>query len=78
VLEIACSREEIALLGRAFDVLPGRCREVMILRQIHGIPQKDIARQLGLSELTVQTHVVNGLRRVEAFMHRHARERARR
>ena len=76
VTEIACSREEIALLGRAFDALPGRCREVMIMRQVHGIPQREIARQLGLSELTVQTHVVNGLRRIEAFMHRYARERS--
>lgn len=78
VVEIACTREEIALLARAFDALPARCREVMMLRQIQGIPQKEIARRLGLSELTVQTHVVNGLRRLEAFMHRHARERAQR
>ena len=78
VVEIACSREEIALLARAFDALPARCREVMILRQIEGIPQKEIARRLGLSELTVQTHVVHGLRRLEAFMHRHARERGQR
>jgi len=75
VVEIACTREEIALLARAFDALPARCREVMMLRQIEGVPQREIARQLGLSELTVQTHVVHGLRRIEAFMHRHARER---
>jgi RNA polymerase sigma factor (sigma-70 family) len=75
VVEIACTREEIALLARAFDTLPARCRAVMILRQIEGVPQKEIARRLGLSELTVQTHVVHGLRRLEAFMHRHARER---
>lgn len=76
VVDIACTHEEIALLARALDALPARCREVMILRQIQGVPQKEIARQLGLSELTVQTHVVNGLRRVEAFMHRYSRERA--
>ncbi len=75
VVELACTREEIASLARALDALPARCREVMILRQIEGVPQKEIARRLGLSELTVQTHVVNGLRRLEAFMHRHARER---
>ena len=27
---------------------------------------REIARRLGISELTVQTHVVNGLRRLEA------------
>lgn len=70
VAEVACTREEIALLAQAFLALPPRCREVMLLRQIEGVPQKEIARRLGLSELTVQTHVVNGLRRVEEFMRR--------
>lgn len=78
VVEMTCTREDIALLARAFDALPARCRQVMILRQIEGIPQKEIARRLGLSELTVQTHVVHGLRRLEAYMHRHAQERGNR
>jgi RNA polymerase sigma-70 factor (ECF subfamily) len=70
VAEVACTREELALLAQALLALPPRCREVMLLRQIEGLPQKEIARRLGLSELTVQTHVVNGLRRVEEFMRR--------
>lgn len=70
VAEVACTREEIALLAQALLDLPPRCREVMLLRQIEGVPQKEIARRLGLSELTVQTHVVNGLRRIEEFMRR--------
>lgn len=78
VVEMTCTREEIALLARAFDALPARCRQVMILRQIEGVPQKEIARRLGMSELTVQTHVVHGLRRLEAFMHRQARDRGQR
>jgi RNA polymerase sigma-70 factor (ECF subfamily) len=78
VVELACTREELASLARAFDALPARCRAVMILRQIEGVPQKEIARRLGLSELTVQTHVVNGLRRLEAYLHREARERGQR
>lgn len=70
VAESACTREEISLLAQAFLALPPRCREVMLLRQIEGVSQKDIARRLGLSELTVQTHVVHGLRRIEEFMRR--------
>ncbi len=70
VAESACTREEIALLAQAFLALPPRCREVMLLRQIEGVPQKEIARRLGLSELTVQTHVVHGLRKIEDFMRR--------
>lgn len=75
--ESACTREEIALLAQALADLPPRCREVMLLRQIEGVPQKEIARRLGLSELTVQTHVVNGLRRLEAVLHRRVAERVR-
>jgi len=69
--ETACTNDELALLARAIHALPARCRHVMILRQIEGIPQKEIAARLGLSELTVQTHVVHGLRRLEAFFRQH-------
>jgi len=71
VAEAVSTREEVALLARAFDALPGRCREVMILRQLQGRSQKEIAAQLGLSELTVQTHVVQGLRRMRTFFRLH-------
>lgn len=67
VAETACTNDELALLAQAIHALPARCREVMVLRQIQGVSQKEIARTLGVSELTVQTHVVQGLRRIEAF-----------
>lgn len=71
VAEAVCTRDEVALLARALHVLPARCREVMILRQIEGLSQKEIASRLGLSVLTVQVHVVKGLRRLEAFFRDH-------
>lgn len=77
VAETACTRDELAWLARALHALPGRCREVMMLRQIEGVPQKEIARRLGLSELTVQTHVVHGLRRLEAYFRKHGAMRTR-
>jgi RNA polymerase sigma factor (sigma-70 family) len=77
VAEAACSREEMKLLAQAIHALPPRCRAVIILRQIEGVSQREIARRLNLSELTVQTHVVNGLRRVESFLHERLKERLR-
>jgi RNA polymerase sigma-70 factor (ECF subfamily) len=63
------------MLARAIDALPGRCREIMILRQIEGVSQKDIAAQLGISVLTVQVQVVRGLRRIDLYLRRHGVKR---
>lgn len=66
--EGACTHEEVALLLEAIDALPSRCREILILRKLQGVSQKEIARRLGLSEQTVQVQVGRGTRRCEKFM----------
>ncbi len=71
VAEAVSTHEEVALLARALDSLPARCRDVMVLRRIEGVSQKEIATQLGISELTVQTHVVHGLRRLKVYFREH-------
>jgi RNA polymerase sigma factor (sigma-70 family) len=68
--DVTCSREEIALLADAIDVLPARCREVFVLRKIRRLPQKEIARRLGISEQTVQVLVLRGMKRCEKFLSR--------
>ena len=73
--EAACTGDELRLLAEAIHRLPARCQEVIILRQIHGLPQKEIAARLGISVLTVQVHVVKGLRRIEEFFARHGVQR---
>jgi len=73
--DAACTRDELRLLAEAIHRLPARCQEVIILRQIHGIPQKEIAARLGISVLTVQVHVVKGLRRIEEFFAQHGMRR---
>jgi RNA polymerase sigma-70 factor (ECF subfamily) len=42
----------------------------MILRKLEGLPQKEIAARLGLSEFTVQVHVVRGLQRLQELFRR--------
>jgi RNA polymerase sigma factor (sigma-70 family) len=66
--EIACTRDEIVLLAQAIDALPPRCREIVILRKLRGLPQKAIAAQLGISVQTVQVQVLRGVKRCEAFL----------
>ena len=69
--EAACKRDEVVLLAAAIDSLPARCREILILRKLRGVPQKAIATQLGLSEQTVQVQVSRGVRRCEDFLRAH-------
>jgi RNA polymerase sigma-70 factor (ECF subfamily) len=60
--------QESALLASAIDTLPKRCREVLILRRIHGLTQKQIARRLGISENTVEKHAAKGVRQCTAYI----------
>lgn len=55
-------REELALLARAIAALPERCRQVLTLRKLYGLPQKEIAARLGISENTVEKQTANGVR----------------
>ncbi len=68
--ELASRQDELDMLICAFEAMPPRLREVIVLRKIDGLSQKEIAARLGLSELTVQGHVVRGLRRLELYFRR--------
>lgn len=49
--------QELNLLARAFRRLPPREREVIWLRRVDELPQKEVAQHLGISEKTVETHL---------------------
>lgn len=65
--ESAALQEEIDELVTAFQSLPDRCRQVMTLRKIYGLSQKEIAAKLGITEHTVEAQVGIGLRKCRAF-----------
>ena len=56
------ARQELDLLAGVIASLPDRCREVLTLRKIHGLSQKEIAARLGIAEHTVEKHVSYGVR----------------
>ncbi len=56
-------REELSMLQQALNALPERCRQVLMLRKIEGLSQREVAARLGLSESTVEKHVSAGIRR---------------
>lgn len=70
VAEATSMAEETALLLTAIDALPARCREIIILRKLRGLSQKEIAAQLRLSEQTVQVQIGRGVRKCEEFLRR--------
>jgi RNA polymerase sigma factor (sigma-70 family) len=61
-------KEELQQLIRAIQSLPNRCRQVMTLRKIYGLSQKEVAQRLGISVHTVEAQGSIGLRKcVEYF-----------
>jgi RNA polymerase sigma factor (sigma-70 family) len=71
VFEIVSRQQELELLTQAIQSLPARCRQVLTLRKIYGLSQKQIASELGISEHTVEAQVGNGVRRCAEFLARH-------
>ena len=63
--------QELDLLTQALQSLPERCRQVLTLRKIYGLSQREIAVQLGISEHTVEAQVGNGMKRCTEFLARH-------
>lgn len=55
------ARQRLALLARAVDELPPRCRQVFVLRKVEGMDQADIARLLGISRNMVEKHLRKAL-----------------
>lgn len=58
----ASSRQQLALAQRLLAGLPGRCREVFRMRRIEDLSQREVAARLGISQSTVEKHMIKALR----------------
>lgn len=68
------AHQEIARLARAFDRLPGQCREVLWLRRVKELSQKEVAERMGLSEKTIEKHLRTGARLLARYTHENSLE----
>lgn len=50
-------RERLAILSRAVEELPPRCRECFVLRRFDDLSQDEIARRMGISRNMVEKHL---------------------
>jgi RNA polymerase sigma factor (sigma-70 family) len=60
--------EKIQLLIAAIDALPPRCRQVVILRKLKFVPQREVAELLGISEKGVEIQLTRGLARCRDYL----------
>lgn len=58
---IAADRQELGRIAELISQLPPRCQEVFVLRKVRGLAQREVAETLGLSESTVEKHVIKAL-----------------
>jgi RNA polymerase sigma factor (sigma-70 family) len=58
----ASAHQQLRRLAEAFDTLPRKCREVVWMRRVEELSQREVACRLGIAEKTVEKHVANGIR----------------
>lgn len=54
--------DELRRIAFLIKSLPEKCRHAFVLRKVHGLPQREIAEKMGISENTVEKHICKGLR----------------
>jgi RNA polymerase sigma factor (sigma-70 family) len=62
------AHQELARLAQAFDRLSAKCRDIVWLRRVKGLSQKEVAKRLGLAEKTIEKHLRTGVRQLAHHM----------
>jgi RNA polymerase sigma factor (sigma-70 family) len=58
----AIAHDDLRQLAEVIASMPGQTREAFVLRRVRGLSQREIATRMGLSENTVEKHIVRGIR----------------
>ena len=56
------ARQELRRLSKAFDRLSDKCREVIWLRRIEGLTQREAAARLGMHEKALEGYISRGMK----------------
>ena len=62
------AEQSVLLHCKAATMLPKRCREVYLLRKVHGLSHKEIAARLDISLSAVGKHLTKGMLRCQKYI----------
>ena len=62
------ARETLGLHCEAVAGLSPQCRQVYLLRKVHGMSHKEVAAHLGLAVSTVEKHLIKGVEQCDRFI----------
>jgi RNA polymerase sigma-70 factor (ECF subfamily) len=62
------ANQELVRLSHAFDRLTPRCREVVWLRRVIGLSQKEVAAELGVTQKAVEKRLAAAGRLIAQYM----------
>ena len=68
IFETVSRIQEIELMTEAIQTLPDRCRQVLTLRYVYGLPHKEIAAELGITLSTVEIQITKGIKRCSDYL----------
>ncbi len=68
VAEIVSRTQEVEIPYDAIRSLPKRCREIMLLKQVYNLSNREICERLGISINTVNAQIVIGLMRCRRYL----------
>lgn len=63
------AHQDLKRLADAFDRLPDRCREVVWLRRVEELSQREVATRMGISEKTVEKQIAKGARLIAEYFY---------
>ena len=62
------AQESLGLYCEAVAALPEKCRQVFLLRKVHGLAHKEIAKRMSLSVSSVEKYLLRGILECQAFV----------